>query len=62
MAACKVSGVTTTPPLDHLRHGFEDAAMQRIVEMLRLDQRASRSIARLSARIAPSSACSTSMS
>ena len=25
---------------DHLRHGFENAAMQRIVEMLRLDQRA----------------------
>jgi len=25
---------------DHLRHGLVDAAMQRIIEMIRLDQRA----------------------
>ena len=41
MVACRVSGVTHhAAALDHLRHGLVDAAMQRIVEMLRLDQRA----------------------
>jgi hypothetical protein len=41
IVACRVSGVSTMPPRsDHLRHHLEDARMQRIVEILRLEERA----------------------